>query len=289
MLPILWYMANGQTFFWGCLGIVISVLLSKYSKPLLKLASYLILSISVFFIVLSGTPFNIYFYIVWSVLAMIWFYYSYITKRSDKKIKGTVSKLLLIAITVAGVSIELPYHLKPNPPIFKSHVLYVIGDSISDGIGGKNEITWPEIIAKKHNVDVINLAQSGATLKSAMKQAEKINRSNATIILEIGGNDLFWQSTVSDFENNLEVLIQKIPKENNFLYMLELPLPVMHHFYGRSQRDLAKKYNITLIPKRYFVKVISTKEATVDLAHLSQEGQYLMSEIFWPFVEKNFN
>jgi hypothetical protein len=43
------------------------------------------------------------------------------------------------------------------------------------------------------------------------------------------------------------------------------------------QRALAKSHGVTLIPKRYLAKTISTPGATVDGLHLSNTGHVLFA------------
>ena len=59
--------------------------------------------------------------------------------------------------------------------------------------------------------------------------------------------------------------------------MIELPLPPFYNRYGMVQRALAKSYGVTLIPKRYLAKIISTPGATVDGLHLSNTGHALFA------------
>ena len=54
--------------------------------------------------------------------------------------------------------------------------------------------------------------------------------------------------------------------------MFELPLLPFWNNFGRDQRELAKKYGVTLIPKKYLVSVFAGNGNTVDGLHLSQKG-----------------
>jgi acyl-CoA thioesterase I len=61
--------------------------------------------------------------------------------------------------------------------------------------------------------------------------------------------------------------------------MFELPLIPDRIAYGQIQRRLAAKYGIHLIPKRYFVRVITGAEATSDGLHLSKTGAQRMAHL----------
>jgi hypothetical protein len=70
----------------------------------------------------------------------------------------------------------------------------------------------------------------------------------------------------------LDELLGKVKSKNNQIAMFELPLLPFWNFFGSDQRILAKKYNVTLIPKNYLVKVFASKGDTIDGLHLSQKG-----------------
>jgi acyl-CoA thioesterase-1 len=55
--------------------------------------------------------------------------------------------------------------------------------------------------------------------------------------------------------------------------------------WGVVQRRLAAKYGVTLIPKRVFVGVLTTGDATLDSVHLSQAGHQAMADRVWRLLE----
>ncbi len=75
--------------------------------------------------------------------------------------------------------------------------------------------------------------------------------------------------------------------------MIELPLPPFFNEFGRIQRNLARIYGVTLIPRRRLMEVLATKGATLDTIHLSEKGHQLMAEMVWrqigQFLESDQN
>ena len=70
--------------------------------------------------------------------------------------------------------------------------------------------------------------------------------------------------------------------------MFELPLPPFHNSFGRIQRDLAGKYNVKLIPKRVFMRILSGADKTLDSIHLTQSGHDLMAKTVWEIIGPAF-
>jgi len=54
--------------------------------------------------------------------------------------------------------------------------------------------------------------------------------------------------------------------------MFELPLPPFRAGFSRAQRELARKHNVTLLPRSVLADVLGMRGATVDGLHLSQKG-----------------
>jgi len=59
--------------------------------------------------------------------------------------------------------------------------------------------------------------------------------------------------------------------------MFELPLLPQMIPYGQAQRQLAKKYGVVLIPKRFLAGVLAGADATSDGLHLTEIGARRMA------------
>jgi lysophospholipase L1-like esterase len=173
------------------------------------------------------------------------------------------------------------------PPLPSNYqTIYVIGDSVSAGIGGKTEKPWPLRISETTGIDVINLAQAGATVHSAlMKQVPQVNIPKQLLLLEIGGNDLFGPTPTTEFKQDLKQIISILLKDDHTVVMFELPILPWQYRYTLIQRELAEKYAIILIPKRFLAGIFSHKETTSDLAHLTETGHRLMADKVWELMQ----
>ena len=108
----------------------------------------------------------------------------------------------------------------------------------------------------------------------------------ALVVLEIGGNDVLGPTSADDFEKNLERLLTKVCRADNTVVMLELPLPPLYNRFGAAQRRLARRFGVTLVPKRYFAGVLAEPGATLDGLHLSHVGHEAMSRMIWKTIHK---
>ncbi len=221
------------------------------------------------FVILSATPLSIWIYCLWFGLCVT----AALTVFSKK---FSLQRKLLVSFAVLLCSIvmclvELPYHLSPTIKTSPQQLLFVVGDSLSAGITGK-ERPWPGVLADISHLKVINLSKPGATVETAVDQIAGITGSNFLVLVEIGGNDLLGQTDSKTFYVQLDRLLGKLTAGNHHVVVFELPLLPLDNGFGKAQRNLARKYNLTLIPKHYLTDVFGLKDGTLDGLHLSQKG-----------------
>lgn len=149
-------------------------------------------------------------------------------------------------------------------------------------------VRWPALLAECHDLDVHDISYPGETAASALKRAKTQQIASPVVILEIGGNDLLGSTPPAQFSRDLDALLGYVRAPGRQLVMLELPLPPFSHEYGRIQRWLAWKHNVTLVPKRVLLSVLTADDSTVDTIHLSQVGHQRMAVCVWEIVSSAF-
>ena len=170
-------------------------------------------------------------------------------------------------------------------PAAPARTLYVIGDSLSAGIGTEFAPTWPEVIRSRHHTDVVNLSRDGGTIASALRDLDRHPPlGSGLVLLEIGGNDQFGRTPTAEFEGNLGALLSRVAGPGRAVVMFELPLLPFNNGYGRVQRRLAAEHGVMLIPKRVLIDVVSPAGATTDGIHLTAEGHREMAEQVWRII-----
>jgi len=278
MNPVVLQFANGSVFFHGLIlsqvaSVLMALLKGSVCRSLLTVASIL----GAVLVVLSATPLPVWVYSLWLVLLLTT--HVLMNAKTQHRAKYTYAVHGLFALlTVLMSCIELPYHLKPVISSPAGRNLYVIGDSLSMGADAQ-KLNWPELLAEKAGLPLSRFAHGGATVSSSLDYTKRINDNDAVIILEIGGNDVLNGTGTKDFESNLDLMLANLCKADRLVIMLELPLPPFHNSYGKAQRKLAKRYGVTLIPKRFMTRVLGAPDATLDGLHLSHAGHALMAEM----------
>lgn len=270
MNPIALQLSNGNLFFAGLALVVAALFLRLWVEGrILGLVLRIGYITGIVFVILSATPLSVWFYSLWLVLCMAAALAVFSNKFSLRR-KLLVSFAVLLCSLVMCL-VELPYHLSPTIKTSPKQLLFVVGDSLSAGITGK-ERPWPDVLADVSHLKVINLSKPGATVETAMDQIAGTAGSNSLVLVEIGGNDLLGYTDSKTFYFQLDRLLGKLTAGNNQVVVFELPLLPLDNGFGEAQRNLAKKYNLKLIPKHYLTDVFGLNGGTLDGLHLSQKG-----------------
>jgi acyl-CoA thioesterase I len=282
-------LANGNAFFAGMGMVVIALVLRPWFKFRIPgLALRIIYLAGITFVLFSATPLSLWWYGLWfglCVMAALVVFTNQDLSWSSFRWKA----LAVVAVSLFSLSLcllELPYHLSPTITVSSNQPVFVIGDSISAGISAK-ERAWPDVLSGISHLQIINLAKPGATVETALNQSAGITENHSLILVEIGGNDLLGQTDSKAFSLQLDKLLGKLSSEGNRVAMFELPLFPFCNAFGTAQRNLARKYNVTLIPKHYLTVVFALKGGTLDGLHLSQKGHDALANSIYSLLKIN--
>ncbi|QDT97557.1 SGNH/GDSL hydrolase family protein [Gimesia aquarii] len=279
MNPIVFHLVSGQAFFTGAVFVMLAACLSTCESRVVKRVMVLVFLLGMIAIVVSSTPLPYWFYGCAGVITLVWISSCFVKKWRRW------SAYAVIGVWAIAIGLEAPYHLTPTLKPVASRSMTVIGDSVTSGLGNDKIETWPRILAREHDLQVQDISHVGDTVSTALKRVQKEPVDPSIVLLEIGGNDILGSTTTEQFVKNLEALLTELAAPDRQLIMLELPLPPFYHEYGRTQRNLAQKYDVALVPKRIFLSILAGGESTLDSIHLSEAGHQNMADVVWGLVK----
>ncbi len=284
MHPIVLSISDGAAFFIGqIMALIGGLLLLSLRKPYVRSLMMVIVILGVILVVISATPLSLWLYALWLIPTVVVLLLGY-RGNATVRLRWMAAGLLMV-VSVGLCLAEIPFRCMPRVSVPNGKTIYVLGDSISAGMGTSHQC-WPEVLRKITGYPVINLAKAGATVESAHIQAQGIAEPGSVVIVEIGGNDLLGGTSTAEFHKQLDILVSSLRKDHHQVLMLELPLIPFRNGYGAAQRRMVRKYDIQLLPKRCFADVLGTKDGTLDGLHLSQEGHNRMARIMAGVLQK---
>jgi acyl-CoA thioesterase-1 len=282
MNPIVFHIASGQAFFTGIMLLCLAAVSSNLANPWIRRAVPLATVIGTLAVLLSSTPVPVWSYGVTMAAIVVWISSVWTPHRRKA---ASIAVVMALAIMLL---LELPWHFTPRLQPAYGRSLAVIGDSVTAGMGEHEAQSWPGLYAAAHDVKVQDLSEMGETAGSALKRVRREEVTAHVVLLEIGGNDLLGGTTAADFERNLDGLLTTLRHPDRQLIMFELPLPPFRHEYGYIQRRLARKHQVSLVPKRVFLGILAGQDSTLDTIHLSQAGHERMADCVWGLTEPAF-
>jgi acyl-CoA thioesterase I len=276
MSRIAWYFASGESLYLGTALLLLLAVVRPFQKRAFLVRTESVAAwVAVALIVMACPPFSFVVDTVFLAAFLLWLVNS---NRPSGSLLQWVSTIVLIAILMAASASEFSHRRMPETKGSPSDQLAVIGDSISSGIDPRLE-AWPSVLQKECGIKVTNLARPGAQVNEAILMAGSLRDSDKVVVIEIGGNDLLLGVSAKEYEKRLDTLLSRVAAPNRVVVMFELPLTPNRIAYGQIQRRMSTKYHAWLIPKRYFVEVISGASATTDGLHLSASGARQMAAL----------
>ncbi len=279
MSPVVYGLLGGWTFLPGVLLLLATVgLFACTNNGRLRLLGSVAAMVAAAAVYLAspGVPFAVIvaFWCVW----VVWYTLEQTPQRWVRRTR-IVSRVTLIVIATVTAAFELPWWRMPRLAGGTYDAILVVGDSLSAGLSPGDEI-WPWQIARALNVEVNNAAFPGATVDGAIdRQLPVVAHHAGVVIVEIGGNDLISEKPAEQFHRELDELLGALKQPDRVIVMFELPVPPWQAAYLRSQRTLARKHGVQLIPRRAFVDVLHAPDATTDGFHLTNQGHTRMAEL----------
>lgn len=285
MNPIVTHLVSGRVLYSGLGLMLVCLLIAECAKSLrwrrmLAIQAWLFASLA-----LSTAAFTLWTMVIlasgmllWTVLVLRDF--APLTRRS---VWG-----LTIVYSLGLLLVDFPRSRVGMIETAGTRALVVIGDSLSAGLGEGEGTPWPFQLGARYSVQVTNLSEAGATTKDGIPKARLARKHPGLVIVELGGNDMLGGRSVTDFEADLSQILKTLRDDQRSVVLIELPLLPGKNAWGVVQRQLAAKYECTLIPKRLLVDVLSAPGATVDTLHLSEAGHQRMAETIWRAISRAY-
>ncbi len=286
MSPLILFFGDGSSFLAAMTVVAIAAIATMYVRGRLARAGLtILLPIAAAVAMLSSTPLTTAVYAAWIVLLLATVIYLNV-RPAGPAARGThlILPALLAASSAALALHEASYRLNPRLDLPPNRPVAVIGDSLSAGIG-TGERCWPAVLADRTGRTVNNLAVGGAKVADALAQVPLLPPAPAVVLVAIGGNDVLGTTTAGTFRRDLDRLLTALHEGGYTTAMFELPLPPGRSAFVAAQRDLARRHDVALIPKRHLAAVLGGPDATIDGLHLSQSGHDHLATIVSGLLE----
>jgi acyl-CoA thioesterase-1 len=152
-----------------------------------------------------------------------------------------------------------------------------LGDSITAGVGSGPGEAYPERLAGKLGVDVVNEGVSGDNAAQGLARMDQVLADDPwMVIVELGGNDILHQVPAEQTERSLRRIVEKILAARAVPVLVEVDAPFGASYkaiYGR----LGKAYHVPVVEDA-IGRVLRDRSLKSDTVHPNAEGQKVLAD-----------
>ena len=173
-----------------------------------------------------------------------------------------------------------------------------LGDSLTEGYGIEQKNSYPMVIERKlisnnyQDIKIINAGISGSTSATALSRLKWYLPINLNImVLALGANDGLRGLSVMQMRKNIANTIELAQKNNIQVILAGMKIPPNYGLqytkkFENTFNQLAKKYNIPLIP--FLLKDVATIKSLnlPDGIHPNEKGQKIIAKNVYPYIVK---
>jgi len=276
---VLYILTSGLLFFFGLFLIFLSLCASFRSKIVLHKSLRITFLLGLFSCAVSPPSLPIIALPAVLIIFLFSFIISSFESLAGKKTLKTGVLVLSVVVAIIMFIIEMPLNTTPHINL-DSQKFFVLGDSLTAGIRGQGIKTWLGRINDSQRFEIIDLSRAGSRVRDGLSMITQIDDETLPIMIELGGND--WRSgqkTAQDYREDLEKLLSAVCTGDRTIIMFEIPFPPLEYNFLRYQRQLMKKYDVVVIPKKFLSSILFLHaNSTTDGIHLSDSGHQLFAD-----------
>ena len=174
--------------------------------------------------------------------------------------------------------------------------IVALGDSITAGLGLPIEQSYPSLLQKRVdnaglNYEVVNAGVSGETSAGGLSRLDwALDGDVRVLIVALGGNDGLRALPTGQLQDNLSTIIERAQAKHITVVLagMEAPRNFGRDYVVRFHQvypDLAKKYNVALVP--FLLQDVAgiTRLNQRDGIHPTAEGAEIVASNIWKVLE----
>ena len=196
--------------------------------------------------------------------------------------------VLASAIAVAAVPRGAPEASRPR--------IVVVGDSLTSGRGIGSALAFPALLQQRLDdaglrYEMVNAGVSGDTSSGAVRRLERTLEGDVRVlIVAIGANDGLRGVPVARLNANLSRIIETAQARDISVLLCGMEALPIHGWgysvaFHNAYRDLAARYQVTLVPFILMNVIGNPQLMQRDRAHPNAEGARMIADNIWPYLK----
>jgi len=189
-------------------------------------------------------------------------------------------KYLIVAILIVLALLTVNKEERSGVTLTANDSILAMGDSLTYGFGASKDESYPALLSRSLQLNVINAGVNGDTSADGLRRLplQLNDPSIKLMILCFGGNDILQKQSMSALKHNLKKMIQMAKAKN--IEVLLLSVPNMSLF-GLSAlelyKEVAEEENTPLL-SGVLADILSQPSLKNDQIHPNAKGYKMMAE-----------
>lgn len=194
-----------------------------------------------------------------------------------------IAAWLLLVLFLTGCGEKVP-RLAPVGP---NDVIVAFGDSLTYGTGATEAESYPVVLGRLINRNVVPAGVPGEMTAGGLKRLESVieEHSPALMIVCLGGNDMLRKLDDGQIRGNLREIIRAIKAKGISVVLVGVPKPALitsaPAYYGEVAREFGIPYEGKIV-----TSVLYTPELKADPIHPNAQGYRKMAEAIAELLKK---
>jgi acyl-CoA thioesterase-1 len=152
-----------------------------------------------------------------------------------------------------------------------------LGDSITSGVGADPGLAYPDVLADRLGVDIINAGVPGDTAADGLERLDEVLEEDPwLVIVELGGNDLLRRVPPASTEAALREIVQRLLDARVVPLVVEMEVPFGRR-YSEIYDRLREEYEIPVV-EGVLGDILVDSALKADPIHPNTRGHEILAE-----------
>jgi acyl-CoA thioesterase-1 len=182
-----------------------------------------------------------------------------------------------------------------TPLMKRAGQIVALGDSLTAGYGIGTGAAYPAALQRRldengYEYTVVNAGVSGDTsARATPRYASHLNAEVRILIVALGVNDGLRHVPTRDLEANLAGMIEAAQRRRIAVLLCAMEAPPVYGAaylaaFHRVYEDLARKYNVPLVPFVMLKVLTDPRLVLPDRIHPNAAGAGAIADQIWPYL-----
>ena len=200
-------------------------------------------------------------------------------------ITHNIRQLLICCLLISSTSCDN----SPEIPRLESDaVILAFGDSLTRGKGAKDTESYPAVLEKLINRQVINAGISGELSEDGLKRITGVleKYSPDLLILCHGGNDILRKKDLNEMGDNVREMIRLAADRKIPIILLGVPRPGLFLSSAKIYSEIADTTDV-VFDEDVVPDVLGDKSLKSDVAHPNSNGYKKIAEAIYSILRES--